>query len=150
MKKSKVIKAIHAALKTQFDRIVHAATESADYANDAESKSDGKYDTRGLEASYLAAGQAAKAEEMAADLRYFTSPVLKEFSESDSIDHGALVLTGQGFGFLLAGRSGGTSVTIDGEEITVLTPTSPLYQNLEGLRVGDSLEQPPITVAAIY
>jgi transcription elongation GreA/GreB family factor len=40
--------------------------------------------------------------------------------------------------YLLASRAGGTEVMIDGQEVLVITPQSPLGRQLIGHRQGDS------------
>ena len=65
VEKAKVIRIVRAELEAQYRRVAAAAREAHGYATDPDSKAESKYDTRGLEASYLAAGQAAKADELA-------------------------------------------------------------------------------------
>ena len=121
-------------------------------ATDPGSKAEGKYDTRSLEASYLAAGQARQVDELAEAVRIFDALSLPDFAMDDRIDAGALVevdLGGETSHFLLAPTSGGLMVSHDGREITLLTPASALYQKLLGLGVGDTLGEPPMMVTEV-
>lgn len=121
-------------------------------ATDPGSKAEGKYDTRSLEASYLAAGQARQVDDLAESVRVFDGLTLPEFGANDPIDAGALVeveLRDESVCYLLAPVSGGLELVHEGREVTLLTPASVLYQNLIGLGVGDSLEMPPLTVTKV-
>lgn len=121
-------------------------------ATDPGSKAEGKYDTRSLEASYLAAGQARQVDDLAEAVRIFDGLTLPDFGANEPIDAGALVeveLGGESVCYLLAPASGGLELCHEGREITLLTPASTLYQKLVGLEVGDSLDAPPMKVMAV-
>ncbi|GAA5125705.1 hypothetical protein JIN84_14540 [Luteolibacter yonseiensis] len=150
--KSRLLEQIRAELRASLERLSKAAYEAHAAATDPGSKAEGKYDTRSLEASYLAAGQARQVDELAASLRTFESLTLPDFDPGDAIDAGALVeadLNGETTHFLLVPTSGGLVIPHDGMEITLLTPDSPLYRKLLGMRSGESLEMPVLTVADV-
>ena len=148
MKKS-LIENIRLQLRGRFDRLTKAARDAHLAATDADSKAESKYDTRNLEASYLAVGQARQVEELAEAMRMFDGLSLPRFSDAEEIDAGALVELQMAAGsswFLLVPAAGGLEVEDGGREITLLSPESPLYQRLLGLAVGDEIEQPPARV----
>jgi hypothetical protein len=150
--KDRLLDAIRAELRARFDRLTRAAKDAHAAATDPGSKAESKYDTRSLEASYLAAGQARQLEDLARDVSLFDAVTLPDFAIDDPVDAGALVeadLHGESTWFLLAPAAGGLEITHDGLEITLLTPESALYQKLLGLRVGDQLEDPPLFVSEI-
>ena len=150
--KDQLLDAIRAELRAQFDRLSQAARDSHAAATDPGSKAESKYDTRSLEASYLAAGQAKQVEDLARDVASFDSLRLPEFGTDDAIDAGALVevdLDGESQWFLLVPAAGGVSLEWEDREITLLTPASALYQRLLGLRMGDSLDDPPLFVSEV-
>ncbi|HEY1122283.1 MAG TPA: hypothetical protein VGE67_11815 [Haloferula sp.] len=150
--KDQLLDAIRAELRAQFDRLSQAARDSHAAATDPGSKAESKYDTRSLEASYLAAGQAKQVEDLARDVASFDSLRLPEFGTDDAIDSGALVevdLDGESQWFVLVPAAGGVSLEWEGREITLLTPASALYQRLLGLRMGDSLDDPPLFVSEV-
>ena len=64
MNKSEVIRKIIEALRSEFETYIRAAKFSYAEATAEENRAENKYDTRGLEASYLAAGQANKVAEI--------------------------------------------------------------------------------------
>jgi hypothetical protein len=151
--KSRLLEQIRAELRASLERLSKAAFEAHAAATDPGSKAEGKYDTRSLEASYLAAGQARQVDELAASLRTFEALVLPDFEHDDAIDAGALVrakLHGETAWFLLVPTAGGLSLPHEGGEVTLLTPESPLYQKLLGLRSGEILEMPPLAVVDVF
>ena len=150
--KSALLEQIRTDLRARLDRLSKAAQEAHAAATDPGSKAEGKYDTRSLEASYLAVGQAKQVDELAEALRIFETLTLPDFGMDDAIDAGALVeveLAGGSSFFLLVPASGGLVVSHKRLEITLLTPASPLYQKLLGLRIGDTLEDPAMSVMEI-
>jgi len=150
--KSELLDRIRAELRAHFDRLTDAAKDAHAAATDPGSKAESKHDTRNLEASYLAKGQARQVEEVAEAVRIFEALVLPEFGIDDPIDAGALVevdLNGGSAFFLLAPVGGGMTLDHFGAELTVLTPESPMYQCLLGLRTGDSHDSPALTVTEV-
>ncbi len=150
--KSELLEQIRAELRAQLERLSKAAFEAHAAATDPGSKAEGKYDTRSLEASYLAVGQARQVDELAESLRIFESLVLPDFGAMDAIDAGALVevnLAGERELFLLSPASGGLVIPSKGREVTLLTPASGLYRQLLGMRAGESLAVPKLRVLAV-
>jgi hypothetical protein len=150
--KSAILDQIRSELRAQLERLSKAAFEAHAAATDPGSKAEGKYDTRSLEASYLAAGQARQVDELAESFRIFETLTLPVFEMDDPIDAGALVqvsLNGETLHFLLVPASGGLEISRQGMEITLLTPASDLYRKLLGMRVGESLEIPALTVTGV-
>lgn len=150
--KAALLKKIREELRSRLDLLTRAAFEAHAAATDPGSKAEGKYDTRSLEASYLAAGQARHVHELAASVRIFDSIVLPDFSENDRIDAGALVevlMHGESSYFLLVPAAGGLEISHKGRECSLITQESRLYQNLLDLQVGDDLEVPELTITGV-
>lgn len=150
--KSTLLEKIRVELRARLDRLAKAALDAHAAATDPGSKAEGKYDTRSLEASYLAAGQARQVDELAEAVRIFATLSLPEFAMDDPIDIGALVeveLHGESSLLLLAPAAGGLVIEDQGREITLLTPASELYRKLLGMRVGESLAQPALLVLEV-
>jgi len=133
MNKSRLLKQIVAKLSENLGLLEKAARASHAEATHESSKAENKYDTRGLEAAYLAGGQARQAREILDSIEVYESLVLKDFAPGDPIDVTALVELDSGGGrslFFLGPKSGGLEIEFQGKEITVITPQSPLGQNL--------------------
>ena len=152
--KSDLVETIRAELRARLELMAKAARAAHEAATDPGSKAESKYDTRSLEESYLATGQARQFKELAQTLAVFENVTMRDFSKDEEIDAGALVKTKRQGGrdisyFLMAPTSGGLEIIHKKKQITLLSPDSPLYQKLMGLRVGDSLESPPLVVSAV-
>ncbi len=150
--KSALLEKIRAELKASLERLSKAAMDAHAAATDPDSKAEGKYDTRSLEASYLAAGQARQVDELAAAVRIFETFALPDFVREDAIDAGALVeveMRGETSLLLLVPAAGGMVITEEGQEITLLTPASALYRKFLGMRAGDFLEEDDLLVIEV-
>jgi hypothetical protein len=142
--KSVLLETIRLELKAGLERLARAAMDAHAAATDPDSKAEGKYDTRSLEASYLAAGQARQVDEMAKAVRVFETITLPDFTMDDPIGMGALVeadIRGEASLLLLVPAAGGMILDVDGQEITLLTPASKLYQSLLGKKSGDLIDE---------
>ncbi|MFT4546384.1 MAG: hypothetical protein ACI8XO_001680 [Verrucomicrobiales bacterium] len=152
VEKSTIIKLLREAVKTKHDRMLEAARETAAGVTDPENKAENKYDTRGLEASYLAAGQGEQVEALREALQMFQPAAFPAFEPGAEIAAGALVegdIGGERLFYLLAPRAGGISCEYEGCEVTILTPEAPLRQKLLGLKAGDAVPQPPLKVRRV-
>jgi transcription elongation GreA/GreB family factor len=137
--KSAVVAAILDQLTSEAELYDRAARAAHAEATDEQSKAENKYDTRGLEASYLARGQSRQAAEVGQALVQFRALPL---GETASVEVGALVQLTAGRDvtwYFLGPRAGGLEVTVEGQEITVITPQSPLGSQLLGRREGDRI-----------
>jgi transcription elongation GreA/GreB family factor len=140
MSKGSVFKSVIAELEEELERKKRAAAAAYAGATDDEARSESKYDTRGLESSYLAAGMAQQLEELAEDLHVLGGYSLPRFEAEEAIGLGALVdiaLGGTATLFFLLPRGGGVEVTVDGREVTVVTTSSPMGERLMGKTTGE-------------
>jgi transcription elongation GreA/GreB family factor len=143
MSKSEIIREIVAALTAQVARFAGAASTARAEAIDEENQAEDKYDTRGLEAAYLAAGQSRQAEETAAAVAQYGRLMPARFSAGDAIDVGALVevkTKRERNCYFIGPCAGGTEVQVEGSTVLVLTPQSPLGAQLMGRKQGDKLK----------
>ena len=141
MNKSLLLKQIVAALGESLEVLERAARASHNEATHESSRAESKYDTRGLEAAYLAGGQARQAREIMESMKLYSSLATREFAAGDLIDLTAVVkleTDGAPFLYFIGPKSGGVEVNYKGDEITVITPQSPLGQNLVGKKTGQS------------
>ena len=138
MDKLKILKAVQEALEEELRRQLAAQEMAASGATHVEAKAESKWDTCGLEQSYLARGHAKQFEALAMqveELRAFKPPCFS----GKAIGAGALVETemdGETSLFFLLHCGGGTELEVDGREITVITPESPVGAALTGKRQG--------------
>jgi hypothetical protein len=142
--KSALLEQIRTQLRSRLERLTKAAMDAHAAATDPDSKAEGKYDTRSLEASYLAAGQARQVDELAEAVRVFETFTLPDFTIDDPIGMGALVeadIRGETSMLLLVPAAGGMVLDLDRQEITLLTPASGLYRSILGKRSGDFIDE---------
>jgi len=143
VKKAALVQKIIAQLAAELEAYAQSARSAHAEATDEQSKAENKYDTRGLEASYLAVGQSRQALETSEALEQFSALPLPEFGPEDSIDLGALVELETKVGralYFLGPRAGGTEVVLGRREVLVITPQSPIGQQLVGKKQGDRWE----------
>lgn len=139
MKKSTLIKQIVASLAKSLEVLEKAARASHAEATHESSKAESKYDTRGLEAAYLAGGQARQAREILDSIEVYQKLETKNFAAGEPVDLTALVeleVDGSPSTYLIGPKNGGLEITLRGKEIMVITPQSPLGQNLMGKAAG--------------
>lgn len=139
--KGEILRAIVSRLEQELAAIKSAALATHAEATSEENKPENKYDTRGLEASYLAHGQSKAAEEAALALTQFRALSSRDFGRDEPVGLGALVvLEGASHQLYFVGpRAGGTEVSCGGQTIMVVTPQSPLGRQLVGKRTGAAL-----------
>jgi len=146
MNKRAIIKKIIARLTDELEIYFRAANASRAEATHEQSKAESKYDTRGLEASYLARGQSKQAAEIEAAIAEFEKLPAKKFGADEPIGPGALVeleTGGENLLYFIGPRAGGTEILHDQKEILVITPQSPLGEQLLGKKQG---ERPQLTL----
>lgn len=146
MDKNKLIAHIRSELEKELAVLKESERATREAATHEESKPENEYDTRALEASYLAGAQSKRITETEELLTIFKHLKPKSFTKDDPISATALVetkLNGKFNYFFMMSKGGGTQVTFEQKRIQVLTPSSPLGEALLGLKLGDSalLEQ---------
>lgn len=142
--KGTVREALRAALASTLATLVHAAKDAAAGATHEDSRAEGDKDMRATEQSYIARGQAMRAEELADELARLEATPLRAFGEDDAIAPGALVrvsIDGDEERVLFViPWGGGTELVVGRVKVTVVTPSSPVGQALVGRRQGDDFE----------
>ncbi|NUP10543.1 MAG: transcription elongation factor GreAB [Polyangiaceae bacterium] len=109
-------------------------------ATHEEAKPENDKDTRALEQSYLARGQARRVEDLKAELAQAQAMPTRDFKDGERISLGALVTVEEDDAtrvFFLAPGRGGTVIAGD---IQIVTPASPLGRALLGKVAGDDCE----------
>jgi transcription elongation GreA/GreB family factor len=140
MNKRTLIQKIITQLASELEVYFRAAQNSRAEATHEQNKAESKYDTRGLEASYLARGQSQPAAELEAAIAEFEKLEVRKFAVGEGIGVGALVeleVGGEKSFYFIGPRAGGTEVMQDKKKILVITPQSPLGAQLMEKRQGD-------------
>jgi transcription elongation GreA/GreB family factor len=129
-------------MKSELATLEDAAKANKDFATDQEFKAESKYDTRSLEASYLAQAEAQRAEDIKLDIQMLEEVDI-ETSKEGGIGIGSLVELlhkDQARQYFLIPTAGGTLVNLDGQSILVVSAFSPLGGALIGLKEGEVFE----------
>lgn len=123
---------------------VNAVIQASETATHEENVAENQYDTLGLEAAYLAHGQAQRVAECDADLVAFKVLSLPETSEDMAVALGTLVVIGDEMDseqcLFIGPAAGGLKIEHHDHSITVITPSSPLGKALMGSRLDDEVE----------
>ncbi|MDP3976785.1 MAG: transcription elongation factor GreAB [Pseudomonas sp.] len=131
-------------LHTDLALAQQAALTAYEAATHEENIAENKYDTLGLEASYLAAGQARRVEEIRQALSVWEKLRLRPFDAQLGIQLSALVWLADAEGAeqcLFLGPDGaGLKLLLEGQEVRVISPRAPLGQRLIGCGEGDQVE----------
>ena len=141
--KAAVRDALVVAMKSALEMTARAAEDARAGATHEENRSEGDKDMRATEQSYLARGQAIRAEELAEQLQRLEVMQLQAFAADAAIGAGALVrltVDQEMRVFFVVPFGGGTELVVGGEKVTVVTPASPVGQALVGRRAGEEFE----------
>jgi len=131
---------------------IAAATRAHATATNNESVAENKYDTFGLEASYLAQGQSVRVEQCRVELEQFIMMVKTSENAANvaeprpifAVELGSLVIVSdcedQVRAFLLGPAAAGLTLQCDEFEVTCITPQSPIGKALLGKEVDQEFE----------
>ncbi len=137
-------KALLGSLRHDLEAVLLAAQNAHEGATHSEALAKSKYDTHGLELSYLAGSQYKRARVLEAQILDLERQELAEFGEDDMIDKGALVTLSTPSGikafYLLSEQGAGAVLEWENAQVQVISPDSLLGQKLLSLEVGDSFD----------
>jgi hypothetical protein len=143
--KKQVLEQVIEAVRQEKTALTQSAKAAHLAATHEESRAEDKHDTFAIEASYLAAGQAARVQALNLTEEYFVT-ALENIQAQPTITPICLfeLKAGQLARSqiqLLALQGGGTHLQIDSlGSVQIITPQSPLGDQALGLRAGDTLE----------
>ena len=144
MNKKQILSDIFSHLEQELSATITAANNAHLAATDDQSVAETQYDTLAIEASYLAEGQSRRVTEIQQAKQALTQLVLRDFDESMSISLGTLVQLAQdsdeNHWFFIAPAAGGFRGQLEGNNYTVITPTSPMAKALLGKFIDDDVE----------
>lgn len=143
MDKAKLHQTIITALEVVLDTSKKAAIQAHETATNGETVAENKYDTFGLEASYLAAGQSKRVSECEENIKIFKLLEVQNFKPESFIRPGALVeledVQGNMNHLFLSPVSGGLKVSFNELEVTLVTPSAPLGKALMNQGLDDDV-----------
>jgi transcription elongation GreA/GreB family factor len=142
MPDKKALKAeLAAVLQAELDALERAQRATREGATHEEARPENDKDTRALEQSYLARGQAARVEEMRNGVAMLNAMQLRAFDGATPAGPGALVLADDGDEetlYWIAPHGGGARLAKGA--VQVVTPRSPLGAAFMGKVEGDEVQ----------
>ena len=141
--KKRILESLIKKVKEDLALAQEASESSSEYVRDGDVKSDGKYDTRGLEAGYLAGAQMRRVEELKLELQLLEEIPVRDFSPNEEVSIGALVdieFKGQVRTYFVAPTAGGTLLNFDQTPILVISTFSPIGDAVFGTKIGEEFE----------
>ena len=144
--KEKLKKQVISKLNEDLNSLKKAAAETRSVSSDDENKQEGKYDTRSIEASYLAEAQADQATQIEESIFKLQNLILPE--EPDTVILGSIaILTDtedHDLQFFLLPAGGGISLEYENQPLMVITPESPIGEKIIAKALLDNIEETPI------
>lgn len=141
--KGQVRAALVARLERDLAALAEAQRRTQSGATHEESKPENDKDTRAVESSYLARGQAQRVVEMGKELAVASALELRRFDAASPIAVSALVGLDDGERtsfYFLSPAGGGLTLDVGGVAVRVLTPQAPLGRALLGQTLGNDVE----------
>ncbi|WP_288439585.1 GreA/GreB family elongation factor [uncultured Pseudomonas sp.] len=143
MNKATLLTCIVQTLDNDMQVLRRAAQTAYEAATAEENIAENKYDTLGLEASYLATGQARRTAEIRQALLTYQQLLLRDYDDSLGVQVSNLVTLEDEQGeqrlLFLGPEAAGLKIGEGDEQVTVITPRSPLGQQLLGKKVEDEV-----------
>ncbi|MCP5169604.1 MAG: GreA/GreB family elongation factor [Hahellaceae bacterium] len=144
MTKLQLFQLILAKLRDDLEMAKTAALTAYEAATHEESIAENKYDTLGLEASYLAAGQSRRVHELENALTACQNLTLAHFETHSPIQLSALIeledAQGKTRWLFIAPDAAGLKVHDGIKEVLVISPQSPMGQALKGKFCGEEVK----------
>lgn len=143
MDKPALLQRILATLEHDVEVLRRAAQTAYETATAEENIAENKYDTLGLEASYLATGQARRTAEIRQALLTYQQLVLRDYDPARGIQVGCLVTLededGQQRRVFIGPEGAGLKIGEGDALVTVITQRAPLGQQLMGKKLDDEV-----------
>lgn len=141
--KKKILEQLLTKVRQELASAAAASADTTSYAREGDVKSDGKYDTRGIEAGYLASAQQKRVEELKLELQMLEEIPMRIYGPDDEVGLGAVVdiaYNGQTRRYFLASTAGGAMLNVDGTVVLVISIFSPIGDAVLGTRIGEEFE----------
>lgn len=138
--RTQVIQELKASLEEELLALERVSSVTREEVTSDETRSEGKYDTRSTEASYLARGQAWRIAHLR-QLNAWASSLLETPPSLETVCMGSIaVVEADSINVYFVAPTGGTTLHIDRQLVRVVSPDSPLGKALVGTAVDDEFQ----------
>ncbi len=141
MNKENILNFLKEQMQAEYEKAKKAYDTSREHASSDEMKSEGKYDTRSIEAGYLAGAQKKRVDELEVEIKLLDEIDLK--LPANTVSVGSLVeieYNDMTRHYFISSTSGGTMMKTDDGVVLVISAFSPIGVEVIGLSSGDSFE----------
>lgn len=141
--KQEILDQLISKLRGEMEQIQASAKANKDFATDQEFKAESKYDTRSLEAGYLASAEAMRVEDLKLEIQMLEEVDLKLSAKSEEVCIGSLVSLrhkDQDRSYFVIPTAGGTLLKVGDQAVLVVSVFSPLGDGVLGLKKGEEFE----------
>lgn len=140
--KQAIVKQIIERLQHDLEVFFTAAKTAHEAATNKENLPDNKYDTLALEASYIAQGQANRAQELRKSIEIYKQLICTENDNEITMTSLVFIESDDALNKIvfIGPVEGGLKLMCGSIELTVITTNSPLGRELIGKNVGDIVE----------
>ena len=146
MDKYKIVEELVKLANAELIKAEEAYNSTNMMATEGDMKQESKYDTRGIEAAYLAGAQKKRVEELKLDLRKLEDFLGFEFKKNDEVVLGSIVEVNMGKEvrrYFVAPAFGGIQLHIGDESVYVISLISPMGDAMLGLSEDEEFELDP-------
>ncbi len=143
MDKKRIIQKLIDKTQAELKKAEESSNSTRELNQAPDMKQEGKYDTRAIEAGYLAGAQMRRVEELKLDIQMLEEIEVQDFSKDDEIAVSALVELkhkNRIQTYFLSTTAGGSFLELGGKAIMVISVFSPIGDAMLGLKVGDDFE----------
>lgn len=136
--KNKIINMIIVKMRNELSKLKEASLTTRKYSQSDDLKNEGKYDTRAVEAKYLAEAQEIRVKQLEAELK-----IISNFTplEHKTVQIGSLVEF-QNQLHLIIPISGQGKFTVEGICTKTLSNKTDIFDTIKDLETGDEFEHP--------
>lgn len=141
MNKQAVLNYLKDQLNAELKKAKDAYQTTKGHATSDELKAEGKYDTRSIEAGYLASAQQKRVNELEEDVKLLDEIDLT--LPNDTVSVGSLVeieFNDMARNYFISSTSGGTMIKSESDVTLVISAFSPIGVEVIGLKPGDHFE----------
>ncbi len=137
--KEKIFQLILNQLESEYKQVEKIANDSKKDATDSDTKQESKYDTRRIEASYLAGAQLKRLKELEIDFKILKSFKLESFKINYEVNIGALISLNSKL-YFISPLNKGLNIKYKETQINVISRSAPISNECIGLTKGDIFE----------